>query len=103
MENHTECHIFGAKISMNKAKEVRNLLGLTQEDFARLLGVSAPAVQRWEYGTSNPKYLQADIINKLYDKREKLCKMQNSIKENILGNGISESLYKLLKFIFEEL
>lgn len=35
-------------------KELREALGLTQEEFARMLGVSARTVSRWERGESEP-------------------------------------------------
>lgn len=41
------------KIS-NIIKEQRIMLGLTQEQIANLLGVSAPAVNKWEKGVSYP-------------------------------------------------
>ena len=40
----------------NIIRERRRELGLTQEQVARSLGVSAPAVNKWERGASYPGY-----------------------------------------------
>jgi len=42
-------------------KALRALLNLSQEDFARLLGVSTRRVQRWEAGTSQPSFTIAQF------------------------------------------
>ncbi len=38
----------------SEAAKVRHELNLTQEDFARLLGVSPATVRKWERGTGQP-------------------------------------------------
>lgn len=46
-------------------KEVRNQLGLSQEDLARELGVSFATVNRWENGQAKPSKLakaQLDVF-----------------------------------------
>lgn len=42
-------------------KALRALLNLSQEDFARLLGVGTRTVQRWEAGTSQPSFTVAQF------------------------------------------
>ncbi len=37
------------------ARLVREEAGLTQEELASVLGVSAPAISRWEAGTRHPR------------------------------------------------
>ena len=44
-------------------KELRRSLGLSQSQFARALGVSVVAVQKWEQGTRNPTPLVALIAD----------------------------------------
>ena len=39
---------------MNAFKELRKRAGLTQEAVSILLGLSKTAIQKWEYGESNP-------------------------------------------------
>ena len=46
-------------------KKVRNDLGLTQEEFARLLGVTVGTVNRWENGAFSPSKLAISKINSL--------------------------------------
>ena len=46
-------------------KETRQKLGLTQEDFAHLIGVSFSTVNRWEQGHTKPSRLALDKINEL--------------------------------------
>lgn len=38
----------------SEAAKVRHELNLTQDDFARLLGVSLATVRKWERGTDQP-------------------------------------------------
>lgn len=42
------------KVSVPAAAEARSRTGLSQEDFARLLGVSARTLQDWEQGRREP-------------------------------------------------
>ena len=40
---------------MKSIKEIRELLEMTQSDFAREIGVDAITVSRWERGVSTPR------------------------------------------------
>ncbi len=42
------------KVPVPAAAEARSRMGLSQEDFARLLGVSARTLQDWEQGRREP-------------------------------------------------
>jgi Predicted transcriptional regulator len=42
------------RVKVPKAAEVRSRVGLSQKDFARLLGVSARTLQDWEQGRRQP-------------------------------------------------
>lgn len=57
-------------------KEVRNQLGLSQEDLARELGVSFATVNRWENGQSKPSKLAKAQLDAFCAKRTK----QGSLK-----------------------
>ena len=91
-------------------KTTRKRLGLTQDQFARLLGVSPPAVQRWEYGVSKPSLLQADIIHQINQhmdeieevERENNTSIGDILKAALLGGGIAFGMYQLFKIIFDE-
>jgi len=46
-------------------KDVRVRKGLTQQDFAQLLGVSLSTVQRWEKGKTRPSRLARKRIDQI--------------------------------------
>ena len=46
-------------------KELRKKLGLTQEEFAKLLGVGYTTVNRWENGKSEPRGQALEALEKL--------------------------------------
>jgi transcriptional regulator with XRE-family HTH domain len=46
-------------------KELRGLLGLTQEKFAAKLGVTFPTINRWENGRTKPSPLALKQIEDL--------------------------------------
>src|SRR3972149_1501454 len=85
--------------------QTRNRLGLSQEQFARLLGTTTSAVRQWENRRSIPKFLQADILyatNKNITKIDDVEKTNNmkigKILEPIINSkGISFTLYQYLK------
>ena len=49
---------------MNRLKELRETLGLSQKEIGIILGVSERAVQEWEGGRRNPKH-RKEIEEKL--------------------------------------
>ena len=50
-------------------KNIRNKLGLTQDAFAHLIGISCQTINRWERGVFKPSRLALDKIKSL-DKNE---------------------------------
>lgn len=87
----------------------RARLGLTQKEFAYILGVSTPTVQRWEYGTTIPVLLQASIIQEINNKwgriedLEKTRKIHISkyLRDTALKHRRSIATYNLLKILFD--
>jgi len=53
------------KLSPEEIKELRQKLGLTQEEFGRLLGVGFATVNRWENGKAEPKGPVEEVLWKL--------------------------------------
>jgi DNA-binding transcriptional regulator YiaG len=51
-----------AKWTPAAVKRLRKRLGLTQEAFARRLGVSVVTVNRWEQGHVEPRGLSVDAL-----------------------------------------
>lgn len=49
-------------------QEIRLLMGLTQEEFAVIIGVTFPTVNRWENGHTRPSKLAIQQIEALLDK-----------------------------------
>lgn len=47
---------------------IRKAAGLSQEEFARKLGVSVPAVQKWEQGRATPRAKNFRILVKWAEK-----------------------------------
>jgi DNA-binding transcriptional regulator YiaG len=46
-------------------RDLRNRLGLTQEDFARALGITVSTVNRWEKGHSIPSKLARNSMTRV--------------------------------------
>ena len=53
-----------------KLKEVRNIIGYSQEQLARALGVSFATVNRWENGKSEPRQIALNTF-------ENFCALHN--------------------------
>jgi putative transcriptional regulator len=56
-------------------RKLRQEMGLTQEKFAAMLGVTFPTVNRWENGRSQPSPLAMEKVVSLLDQ------MSHSLKE----------------------
>ena len=48
--------------------ELRSAMNVSQEDFAKLLGVAPVSVSRWENGHSKPKKIIQVKLKKLFDR-----------------------------------
>lgn len=48
--------------------ELRAAMNVSQEDFAKILGVAAVSVSRWENGHSKPTKLVKVKLQKLFDR-----------------------------------
>jgi putative transcriptional regulator len=49
-------------------QEIRQSMGLTQEEFAVIIGVTFPTVNRWENGHTRPSKLAVQQIEALLEK-----------------------------------
>lgn len=52
----------------NLILELRSAMNLSQEDFAKLLGVAVVSISRWENGHSKPKKIIRVKLKKLFDR-----------------------------------
>ncbi len=66
----------------NKIKEVRQELGLTQEQFAVKLGVTFPTVNRWENLKTKPSPLALQKLRKLMITHQKRKSLINENSKN---------------------
>ena len=83
----------------NVIKKYRKELGYTQEEMANRLGVTTPAVNKWENGNSNPDIeLLAPIARLLHISLDTLL----SFHENLTDLEIEELIHKMDKMFSEE-
>ena len=68
--------------------EIRNRLNVSQEDFAKMIGVSFATVNRWENGHTKPNKT-AQL--RMYD----ICRERSVDLEKMIGNRIEKSVAKL--------
>ena len=50
------------RFNFNKIRELRNIKGLTQSQFADRIGVSSAAVCQWERGLRLPQLFNIEVI-----------------------------------------
>ena len=80
-------------------KKYRKELGYTQEEMANRLGVTTPAVNKWENGNSNPDIeLLAPIARLLHISLDILL----SFHENLTDLEIEELIHNMDKMFSEE-
>jgi putative transcriptional regulator len=63
-------------VKVPKAAEARSRTGLSQEQFARLLGVSARTLQDWEQGRREPTGAAKTLLRVAYEHPEVLLKLE---------------------------
>lgn len=84
-------------------RSVRDALGLTQTQFAALLGVHAITVSRWESGTQVPTPYQLGLIQQFgVASRRKRRGVDEDIATVLVTAGAIAGLYLLLKWALEE-
>lgn len=62
-------------------KEMREAAGMTQAEFAELLGANKSTIEKWEYGTRKPTYNLYMLIE-YYLKGEGYIKTEENSDEN---------------------
>lgn len=77
-------------------REKRNALGLTQEQVANYLGVTAPAVNKWEKGATFPDLALLPALSRLLktDPNTLLC-FEESLSEQEIGRFLNETMETL--------
>ena len=64
------------RVKVPEASEARSRTGLSQEQFARLLGVSARTLQDWEQGRREPTGAAKTLLRVAYEHPEVLLKLE---------------------------
>ena len=59
-------HIMGAE-NMNKLKEIREAFGMTQDELARMMGISKQAINGWEKGSRKIPEARKKELAKIFD------------------------------------
>ena len=57
-------------MTQDEIRQLRQKLGLTQEEFARRLGVSWNTIARWETGTRKPGKFAQIVLRQMMDAAE---------------------------------
>lgn len=71
---------------MTKIKEARLLVGMSQAQVCRELGIPRRTLQDWEYGTNNPPpYVEKLVIDKLLE-RIKYCEIRWETEADCVQN-----------------
>ena len=63
------------RVKVPKAAEARSRVGLSQQDFARLLGVSARTLQDWEQGRRKPTGAAKTLLRVAFSHPEVLLEL----------------------------
>lgn len=89
-------------MTKEELRQVREGLGLTQEQFAQLLGVHTLTVSKWERGVLTPSPYQETLIQSFAKARQQAAAAGNaSVAKVLLGAGVAAALFFLLKAAFE--
>jgi putative transcriptional regulator len=64
------------RVKVPEAAEARSRTGLSQQQFARLLGVSARTLQDWEQGRREPTGAAKTLLRVAYEHPEVLLKLE---------------------------
>lgn len=85
-------------MSPDQIRHVRSVLGLSQRELARALGVAPYTVSRWEAGQSPPSGLQLEVLRALHSTALRVQDDQAkvAIVAGLVGLGIGALIFYLL-------
>jgi transcriptional regulator with XRE-family HTH domain len=82
-------------------KLIRSALGLTQAQFAQLLGVHEITVSKWERGQGAPSPYQQALIQSFSKAQKQSPDVGSAVAGLLVAAGIGAALFYLLKAAFE--
>ena len=86
----------------NPALRTRTALGLTQAEFAQLLGVHAMTVSKWERGDASPTPYQLNLFEQFIEGAKQDSEVKRTIKAVLIGFGVAVALALLLRHLFDK-
>lgn len=78
-------------VQLSAAAEARAHVGLSQEDFANLLGVSARTLQDWEQGRREPNGAARTLLRVAVAHPEVLRELSENVQPSIPANALRRS------------
>jgi putative transcriptional regulator len=89
-------------MAKNPALHTRTVLGLTQAEFAQLLGVHAMTVSKWERNEANPTAYQLNLFEQFIEGAKQDAEVKNTLKAVLIGAGVAVALALLLRHLFSK-
>ena len=90
-------------MSPSEIRALRVSLGLTQEQFATLLGVHSLTTSKWERSVLTPSPYQVALMRSFEASCEQEPRIGEYVVAALLGAGVGAALYCLLRPAFESL
>jgi len=83
-------------------RRLRDKLGLTQEDFSRLLGVSFQTVNRWENGATTPSGLADSLLDSLAKivASDQAQELLHEFRSGEFGGGSPKAYHRIFALAF---
>ena len=90
------------KESAHRVRTLRKELGLSQEDFARLLGLAFQTVNRWENGLAAPSGLADSLLESLGKivASGRSAELIDEFRSGALGAGSSKAYHRIFSMAF---
>lgn len=87
-------------MTANEVRQVREALGLTQAQFAQLLGVHALTVSKWERGVLAPTPHQAGLVASFGTAASRKPDVGQAVGKVLIAAGVVAAIYLLLRAAF---
>lgn len=85
----------------NAALRTRTALGLTQAEFAQLMGVHAMTVSKWERSEASPTPYQLNLFDQ-FTQGAKDREVKDALKTALIGAGVAFAIALLLRHLLSK-